>query len=299
MDLLSVRPGGRYVDGTLGTGGHSQAILERCLPGGRLLAIDLDPEAIDRAKQRLNQYVDSVIFVNDNFRNIETICDSLDFRPVDGIVLDLGMSSLQLEEARRGFSFRFEAPLDMRFNPAQETTAAHLINELSEMDLASLLFTFGEERRSRVIARRIVAHRPIDSTTELAGIVESVLGRAGKIHPATRTFQALRIATNEEMLNLDAALKQIPALLAPGGRLVVISYHSLEDRIVKEFLKREASDCLCPHDVPVCRCEHTATLRILTRKAVRPTPSEQEANPRSRSAKLRAAERLLAGHPAD
>ncbi len=292
IDLLNVHPGGLYIDGTLGTGGHSKAILEKCLPGCRLLAIDLDPAAIEIAKARLGPHAESVTFVNDNFRNVEAICNSLGFRPVDGVILDLGISSAQIDDARRGFSFRFGAPLDMRFSPAQETKAAHLVNELSEKDLAQILATYGEERRGRLIARRIVASRPIFSTLELARIVESALGRPGKIHPATRTFQALRIATNEELVNLESTLKQLPALLRARGRLAIISYHSLEDRIVKEFLKNESRDCICPPSVPVCRCEHAATLRVLTKKAVRPTPSEQAENPRSRSARLRAAECL-------
>lgn len=291
IDSLSVRPGGRYVDCTLGTGGHSSAILQRCLPGGSLLGIDADPRAIEATRTRLGPYGNAVVLVNDNFGRLEDICHRQNFLPVDGILYDLGMSSLQLEDRARGFSFRFDAPLDMRFSPEQPVTAADIVNGLSESDLADLLSRYGEERYSRRIAGRIARSRPINTTLQLANVVGQI-HRTGvsRIHPATRTFQALRMAVNEELSNLEASLKQAVRLLRPGGRLAVISYHSLEDRLVKQFMQRESKGCLCPVDIPRCQCGHVPTLKTVTRRAMTPSPEEVDLNPRSRSAKLRAAE---------
>jgi 16S rRNA (cytosine1402-N4)-methyltransferase len=293
IELLNVRPGARYIDCTLGTGGHAAAILGKCLPGGSLLGIDADPKAIEMAGKLLGHFGPAVVLVNENFRHLEDICNRYSFRPVDGILFDLGISSLQLEDMARGFSFRFDAPLDMRFNPAQSITAANMVNRLSEGELADIFRQYGEEHQSRLIARRIVSHRPINTTLQLVEIVEQASGSGGgRIHPATRTFQALRIAVNHELANLEEGLKQAVELLHPGGRLVVISYHSLEDRIVKQFMQRESKGCLCPPDVPLCGCRHTPVLKIISQKAIMASPAEIEANPRSRSAKLRAAERL-------
>ena len=254
--------------------------------------MDADPQAIEVARERLKPYSQNVTLVNANFRNLQDICAKYNFPAADGILFDLGMSSLQLEDSSRGFSFRFDAPLDMRFGPTTPTTAAMMVNGLPESELAALLWRYGEERHSRLIARAIVASRPITSTLQLARVVERVVARSGRLHPATRTFQALRIAVNEELANLETALGQTTGLLVPGGRLAVISYHSLEDRLVKEFMRREAQACLCPSRIPVCTCGHLATLRLVHRKAIVPSPMEQEANPRSRSAKLRVAERI-------
>ena len=296
IELLNVRPGARYVDCTLGAGGHAAAILAGCLPGGSLLGIEADPMAIEAAGMKLEQYGSAVVLVNDNFGSLEDICHSRHFYPVDGILFDLGLSSLQLEDPARGFSFRFDAPLDMRFSPGQPLTAANMVNRLSETELTDLLRQYGEEPRSRAVARRIVARRPIETTLQLVAAVDEALGSGGgRIHPATRTFQALRIAVNRELNNLKAALEQAVGLLSPGGRLVVISYHSLEDRLVKQLMQRESRGCLCPPDVPVCQCGHAATLKMVNRKAIRPSDAETEVNPRSRSAKLRAAERLRQG----
>lgn len=294
MEALNVHPGGLYVDCTLGGGGHARAILERSQPDGRLLALDADPAAVDVAKGNLAAYESRVVFINENFRRLKEVCNALAFRPVDGILFDLGLSSLQLQDVERGFSFKLDAPLDMRYDPRQPQTAADLVNYASEEELSSVLARYGEEPRHRLLARRITANRPIRSAAQLASIVEDALGRTGRIHPATRTFQALRIATNEELVSLKEALQQTVDLLEPGGRLAVISYHSLEDRIVKDFLRQESVDCLCPPELPVCRCQHKASLRIVTKRAVRPSFTEVQANPRSRSAKLRAAERLPA-----
>ncbi len=294
VENLAVQPGGRYIDCTLGAGGHAQAILEQSSPGGQLLGIDADPEAIKTAGARLASFGKSVLLVNDNFVNLKDICIKYDFFPVHGILFDLGLSSPQLDEEGRGFSFQSDAPLDMRFSPTQKTTAATIVNTSSETELARLIKTYGEEINSRQIAKKIVQKRPLNTTLELANLVEEAVGgRHGKIHPATRTFQALRIAVNHEMENLESALNQAASLLGFGGRIVVISYHSLEDRIVKHFLQKESRDCLCPPEAMKCTCQHKASLKVITRKIVTPTFAEVEMNPRSRSAKLRAAERII------
>ncbi len=291
---LAVQPGGRYVDGTVGGGGHAMAILDHASPGGQLLGIDADPEAIAIARERLSSYGDAVLLVNDNFVNLRAVCDGHGFAPVHGILLDLGLSSYQIESDTRGFSFQRDAALDMRFGPYQETTADSLVNDLPEADLAGLIWRYGEERQSRRIARRIVLDRPIRTTLELAHTIElAVGGRHGRIHPATKTFQALRIAVNRELEHLQRALEESLDLLGVNGRLAVISYHSLEDRIVKQFMRRESTDCLCPPEAPVCICGHTASLRLVNRKVVTPSDDEVTRNPRSRSARLRVAERIF------
>jgi 16S rRNA (cytosine1402-N4)-methyltransferase len=294
VEVLQVQPGKRYVDCTLGSGGHASAILERLLPDGQLLGIDADPEAIDIAKARLANYTDSTIIVNDNFANLETICRENNFLPVHGILFDLGLSSIQLEVSERGFSFQHDGPLDMRFSPIQELTAADIVNNLPEDKLSQIIKTYGEEHHSKRIARCIIKNRPISSTLQLAGVVEKAIGsRRGKIHPATRTFMALRIAVNREFENLTTALKQTVNCLDDQGRLVVISYHSLEDRIVKQFMIRESKECICPPGTPICQCGHMPSLKIISKKAITPSLTEIKFNPRSRSAKLRVAERLL------
>jgi 16S rRNA (cytosine1402-N4)-methyltransferase len=294
IENLDIQPGGRYIDCTLGGGGHSQAILEYSSPGGQLMGIDADPDAIQRASQRLAQYDRSVLLVNDNFVNLKDISVKYDFFPVHGILFDLGLSSPQLDDDDRGFSFQYDAPLDMRFNPSQRVTAADIVNTYSEMELARIIKTFGEEVNSRQIARALVEKRPVRTTGQLADLVEAAVGgRHGKIHPATRTFQALRIVVNHEMANLESALSQAVSLLGFGGKLAVISYHSLEDRIVKQFMQKESRDCICPPEAMKCVCGHKANLKIITRKIITPTFAEVEMNPRSRSAKLRVCERLI------
>lgn len=274
VEALAVRPGARYIDCTLGGGGHALAILER---GGRLLGIDADPEAVAVAQARLEGYGDFIL-VNDNFANLKAICTRHGFLPVQGILFDLGLSSLQLESGERGFSFQRDEPLDMRLSPSQETTAADIVNTYRETELAEVIRKYGEEPQSRRIARLIVRKRPIETTRELANAVElAIRGRRGRIHPATRTFQALRIAVNRELENLPQALAQSIHLLAPGGRLVVISYHSLDDRLVKYFLREQASE---------------GRVILLNRRVITPSREEVISNPRSRSAKLRAVERI-------
>jgi 16S rRNA (cytosine1402-N4)-methyltransferase len=293
---LNLQPGQRYIDGTLGAGGHAEAILQAIAPDGQVLGLDADPVALNSAHQRLAPYNDRVHLVNANFSQLATIAHSYDFVPVHGILLDLGLSSMQLGDAERGFSFQNEGPLDMRYDPNGPTTAADLVNNLSQSELADLLYRFGEERRSRSIARAIVAARPIHSTHELADVVTRAIGgrRGARIHPATRTFQALRIAVNDELETLRNALSEATTILAPSGRLAVISFHSLEDRIVKNFFLQESKDCICPPEQLICTCGHRATLRIITRKPIIASSDEINVNPRSRSAKLRVAERVEA-----
>jgi 16S rRNA (cytosine1402-N4)-methyltransferase len=293
IEALQVKPGKRFIDCTLGLGGHAQAILENGMPGGQLLGIDADPEAIKMASINLEQYRDATIFVNDNFSNLESICRQNNFLPVDGILFDLGISSAQLQDGERGFSFQSEGQPDMRFSDSQVLTATDLINILPENRLAQLIFEYGEERQSRQIAKSIVRNRPVVSTLDLAKIIEQAVGgRQSKIHPATKTFQALRIAVNHELENLESALQQTMNCLDRRGRLVVISYHSLEDRIVKQFIKRETMSCLCPPQTPVCTCGHAPSFKLISKKVITPSSIEVGKNPRSRSAKLRVAERL-------
>lgn len=280
IEALAVQPGGRYIDCTLGAGGHAVAILERSSPGGQLLGIDADPQTIKRARARLEAYSGSTLLVNQNFASLKAICVKHNFLPVHGILFDLGLSSVQLNGSGRGFSFQHDAPLDMRLNPSQQVTAADIVNTSSEAELAQLIRTFGEESRGGKIARYIVRERPIKTTLKLAEVVEQATGgRRSRIHPATRTFLALRIVVNQELEHLKSALRQATDLLGFGGRLVVISYHSLEDRIVKQFMQREASG-------------EEALLRIINKKVITPSLAEVQFNPRSRSAKLRAAERI-------
>ncbi|OGO19475.1 MAG: 16S rRNA (cytosine(1402)-N(4))-methyltransferase [Chloroflexi bacterium RBG_16_50_9] len=292
LRALAVQSGGRYIDCTLGGGGHAKVILEHSSPGGQLLGIDADPKAIEIARQKLEAFKNSILLINDNYANLEAICIKYDFFPVHGILFDLGLSSLQINGNDRGFSFQHDAPLDMRFNPKQEITAADIINRTPEEGLADLIKTYSEESYSQRIASYIVRERPINSTRQLAQLIEKAIGRRGRLHPATRTFQALRIAVNHELEYLERSLKQAIDLLGFEGRLVVISYHSLEDRIVKRFMQREASGCICPPTTPTCVCGHTPVLRIINKRVIIPSAEEIRHNPRSRSAKLRAAERL-------
>lgn len=293
VQALDVIPGKRYIDCTLGSGGHASAILAQCLPGGELLGIDADPEAINLAQHNLYDYFESTLIINDNFYNLSNICSATGFGKADGILFDLGLSSLQLASPERGFSFQLSGPLDMRFNPDEELTAADIVNRMPEAKLAQLIHIYGEEPNAIRIARNIINNRPIMDTADLAAIIANTVGEGyGRIHPATRTFQALRIAVNRELDHLTSALEQSLACLSKGGRLAVISYHSLEDRIVKNIMQRETRDCICPSNLPECQCHHTAQLELVTRHPVTPSPAEIEKNPRSRSAKLRIARKI-------
>ena len=301
LHFLAVRPGGRYIDCTTGLGGHSTAIAQELGDEGRLLCMDQDADALEFARTKLAPFGRRVSFVHGNFRDIASLAQAEGFTTVDGILMDLGISSMQIGRAERGFAFGLEGPLDMRMDPSSGgITAAEIVNEWDETSIANLFFTYGEERQSRRIASAVVRNRPIATTWELAKAVEQVVGGARgrtQIHPATKVFLALRIRVNGELDSLDAALPQAHSLLGfgtahGGGRLVVISFHSLEDRGVKQYMRREATDCVCPPQVPLCRCGHVATLRDLTRRAVKPGDEEVARNPRARSAVLRAAERL-------
>jgi len=292
LTALDLKSGGLYVDCTVGEGGHSLAILG-AVPGVQVLGMDLDEKARQVATRRLVEHRDAASVVGGNFAEVGDIAKEQGFFPVDGILFDLGLSSLQLDTVDRGFSFRREARLDMRFDPSQTTTAHEMVNEYSEASLADVLFRLGEEPRARRIARAVVRRRPIETTTGLADVITAAIGRArrGRIHPATRTFQALRMAVNSELENLRLGLEQAIQALDVAGRLAVISYHSLEDRLVKTTLRREAADCVCPPRTPVCVCGHSASVRLVHRRVIKPTPQEIAANPRSRSARLRTAER--------
>ncbi len=276
IELLAPRPGGRYIDATVGAGGHTSAIAQASAPTGRVLGLDADPKALDVSRANLGDLTDRVILHHSNFSNLAQVAAEYGFVPVDGVLLDLGLSSMQLADAARGFSFASTGALDMRFDPQAPVSAADLVNALSERELADLIFEYGEEHASRRIARAIVKERPIDTAAQLAAAIERAMGRRGRIHPATRTFQALRIAVNRELDVLQAALPQITEILTPGGRVVIITFHSLEDRIVKNWFR------------------DSQELRVLTKHPIRPTRDEQLSNPKSRSAKLRAAERISA-----
>ncbi len=290
---LQVAPGGRYVDATVGAGGHAGEILATSAPDGLVLGLDRDPAALEVACERLARYEGRFELVHSSFAYLKEVVDAHDFAPVDGVLFDLGLSSLQLADAGRGFSFMTDGPLDMRFDPTSSgPTAADLINSLPAEAIADLLYEYGEETQSRRIAEAVVDARPLRTTRELSEVIEGAVGRRrGRLHPATLTFQALRIAVNEELQALKAALPQAVAVLAPGGRLAVIAFHSLEDRIVKRFMRRESKDCICPRELPICTCDHEASLDLITRKPLRPTQEEVADNPRSRSARLRIAER--------
>jgi 16S rRNA (cytosine1402-N4)-methyltransferase len=293
MKALNVQPGGRYIDGTLGEGGHSREILRAADPGGQVLGLDADAEAITVATERLADYSESFRAVNVNFRDVRATALEHEFVPVHGVLFDLGVSSLQLDRESRGFSFRRADPLDMRFSFDQQITAADIVNHYAESELADIIFHLGEDRAARRIAREIVRSRPIMTSIELAEIIEKANPRRGKrTHPATQTFQAIRIAVNDELSALETALEQAVSLLGQGGRMAVISYHSLEDRIVKNFVRKQASDCVCPPQTPICHCDHLATLKVITRRPLIPTDAETDSNPRARSAKLRVVERI-------
>ena len=292
LEFLAVAGGGTYVDGTLGEGGHTEGILEASGPNGVVLGIDRDPRSVAAARRRLDRYGSRAMLAHGNYADMGRIAGEHGITTVDGILLDLGFSSRQINNAGYGFSFQTDEPLDMRYDPVGET-AADIVNSANEGELADVIFQYGEERRSRAIARAIVRSRPILTTGQLAQVVaRAVGGRRGRRHPATRTFQALRIAVNQELTQVESGLAAAGELLRPGGRLAVISYHSLEDRLVKEWMDRETATCVCPPEFPVCVCEQEPRFRTVRRRIVRPTEAEITENPRSRSARLRIAERI-------
>jgi 16S rRNA (cytosine1402-N4)-methyltransferase len=300
LTLLAPASGSLQIDATLGGGGHTERILEASTPDGRLLGLDADGAAIARVRERLAaRFGDRLVLRQANFRDLGTVAPAAGFAAVDGLLFDLGLSSFHLADAERGFGIRTGGPLDMRFDPSVGISAAELLATLDARELAVLFRTYGEEPQAGRIARAIVEARrtgPIGTAEELAALVERVApGAPGRrrIHPATRVFQALRIAVNAELDALSAGLAASVDLLRPGGRLVVLSYHSLEDRIVKRFMEAERKGCICPPSLPVCVCGRTPRLRLLTR-SLTAGPAEVAANPRARSARLRAAERIAA-----
>jgi 16S rRNA (cytosine1402-N4)-methyltransferase len=307
LNALKPSSGRCYIDGTLGAGGHAWGILQASSPDGLLLGLDLDPQALELARKHLAEFGSRAIIVQASYAGLDGQIRVLGWKGVAGILLDLGLSSMQLDTPERGFSFQADAPLDMRFDPHNPLRAHDLVNNLPEEELAKLIFRYGEEPHARQIARAIVQARPVHTTQALAQVILGVPGaarsrkpaggrrtEAPRRHPATRTFQALRIAVNGELETLETALPIAVEALVEGGRLVVISYHSLEDRIVKQFFRRESRDCLCPPQQPVCTCGHRATLVEVTRRPVVPQPEEVAQNPRSRSARLRVVERINA-----
>ena len=298
VEFLDVSRGGTYVDATVGMGGHAEAILNASNDSS-LLAIDQDQDALALARTRLSRFGDRVTYFHSNFSEIAIVIRSAGIKSVDGVLADLGVSSLQLDSETRGFSFRFDAPLDMRMNAASDDpTAADLLATLPEVEIANIIYRYGEERFSRRIARRIVERReagdPIKTTGELAKLVERSVRRspADRIHPATRTFQALRIAVNHETEILKQFIIDAIDILKTDGRLAIITFHSLEDRVVKQEFQRMAGKCFCPPRIPQCVCGAAKRVEILTRKPIAPTEDEMSANPRSRSAKLRAVRKI-------
>ena len=302
MSMLAPAPGSLQIDATVGGGGHTERILEATNPDGRLLGLDADGAAIARVDGRLrSRFGDRLVLRRANFRELGTVAPEAGFGAVDGMLFDLGLSSFQLGDAERGFGFRTGGPIDMRFDTTRGVPAAELLATLDRIELSALFKRYGEEPQANRIANAIVAARataPVSTAEELAALVERVAPgnprTRRRIHPATRVFQALRIAVNEELDALQDGLAAAVDLLRPGGRLVVLSYHSLEDRIVKRFFAAERRGCTCPPEVPVCVCGRNPRLRLVTRPSLTPTAEEIAANPRARSARLRAAERLAA-----
>ena len=297
IDALNIRPDGIYLDGTLGMGGHSEEIAKR-LGTGRLIAVDRDPMALERARRRLEPYREKITFLHGNFRDLSQLLAGCGMETVDGMLFDLGVSSPQLDEIDRGFSYMTDAPLDMRMDSGDSLTAREIVNEWPEEKLKRILYDFGEERYAPRIAAKIVQRRqetPINTTGELVDIIRSAMPAQAlreKQHPAKRSFQAIRIAVNDELEAISKMMEKATEHLSPGGRLVVISFHSLEDRIVKNAIQSKERGCTCPRDFPVCTCGFVQTLKSITKKPILPSEKELSENPRSRSAKLRVAERI-------
>ena len=291
LALLQPQPDGRYIDGTVGAGGHAAGLLQKSAPSGRVLVFDKDAEAVVFAQKQLKSFGDRVTFVHASYAKMGHLTPPHGFEQGAGILLDLGLSSRQLDDAQRGFSFMKEGPLDMRFDTSQGETAADLINNLDEAALADIFWRYGEEKSSRKIARMIVEERPFTTTTQLADKIAQTVRRRSRIHPATQVFQALRIAVNRELETVETGVLAALELLGQNGRLAVISFHSLEDRFVKQTFRRLSQDCICPPEQPVCTCGGEAKFRLITRKAVQASAQEIAQNSRSRSARLRVIEK--------
>lgn len=297
ISYLNLQQGGVYVDSTLGGGGHTLEIVKRIQPGGRVIGIDQDPNALAAARKRLEEYAENITFVHSNYYRIKEIVPELNLSSVDGVLFDLGVSSHQLDEGERGFSYMQDAPLDMRMNPEDPVTAEKLVNDLPEDELTKIIKEYGEERWAVRIARFVTEHRrikPIHTTGELVEIIKKAIpagARREGPHPAKRTFQALRIAVNDELNRFARTLRDCVDILKPGGRVCVISFHSLEDRITKDVFREMARECICPPNMPVCTCGKEKLLKIITGKPITAGKQELETNPRARSAKLRVAEK--------
>ena len=292
IHALRPKSGGLYVDGTLGAGGHAAGILAGSAPDGMLLGLDVDPQALELARLKLAPFGERGCLIQASYVTFASHLINLGWKAVDGILLDLGASSMQFDTQERGFSFLADGPLDMRFDPSNPLTAGQIANDWPETELADVIHRYGEEPASRRIAQAIVRARPLYGTLQLAAVIEKALGRRGPHHPATLTFQALRIAVNGELDALEGVLPQTVEALVPGGRLAIIAFHSLEDRIVKEYFRRESRDCICPPRQPVCTCGHKALISEVNRRPIMASTEEIRQNPRSRSARLRIAEKL-------
>jgi len=301
IHALQPRRGGRYVDGTVGAGGHARGILEACAPDGQLLGLDVDPQALAIARRNLAPYEQRIHLAQASYTTLAAQLKTIQWDSVDGIVLDLGASSMQFDTPERGFSFQHDAPLDMRFGTHVPQTAADIVNTYTERELADLIYEYGEDRDSRKIARAIINKRPLHTTRELVAVIEAVsphrgsfdtFGRTSRVHPATKTFQALRIAVNDELASIKTVLPQAVASLGVGGRLAVISFHSLEDRIVKDFFREQSKDVVNPPYERIYEIERKAIIKEVHRKPITPSEEETKNNPRARSAKLRIAEKI-------
>ena len=298
IEALDIKPDGIYLDGTLGGAGHSREIASRLSENGMLIGVDRDPAALQAAGERLSAAKARILLVHENFQNLRDILNQAGVERIDGMLFDLGVSSPQLDEAERGFSYMNDAPLDMRMNPEDRLSAYEVVNDWPQEELKRILFEYGEERYAPLIAAAIVrerAKKPIETTLELAGIIRSAMPAQAlreKQHPAKRSFQAIRIAVNDELGAVERMMEAAPDLLNPGGRLAVITFHSLEDRIVKNAMQTAAKGCICPPSFPVCVCGRKPSVRILTKKPITSQPEELDENPRARSAKLRVAEKL-------
>lgn len=298
IEALAIKPDGIYVDGTAGGGGHSFEIARRLGSGGRLVAIDQDEAAITAAKNRLSVYGDKITVVRSNFHEVASVCDGLEIDRIDGLLLDLGVSSYQLDTPERGFSYMADAPLDMRMDKRASLTAYDVVNGYSEEKLKKILYEYGEERFSPSIAAAIVRERqkkPIETTCELSDVIKGAMppqAREGGHHPAKRSFQAIRIEVNGELDIIEPTIRAVARRLSVGGRIAIITFHSLEDRIVKKTFAELATGCTCPKDFPICVCGNKPTLKVISKKPILPSPEELAENPRARSAKLRVAEKL-------
>jgi len=296
LELLEPSKNQNFIDCTLGAGGHTKALLDLTKPNGKVLAIDWDENAIDVAKESLKQYSPRLVLINGNYINLKEIVLENNFENINGILLDLGLSSDQLESSGRGFSFQKDEPLDMRYSTDSSLTAAQIINSWSEKELKRIFKELGEEKRVHKIAAEIIKYRrkrKIKTTKQLVEIIQRVKGKQqSRIHPATKVFQALRITVNNELENIESTLKQAIEIMPSESKIAVISFHSLEDKIVKHFFQKESKNCICPPEIPECRCEHKTSLKIKTKKPIIASEEEVAENPRSRSAKLRVAERI-------